>query len=168
MTIIRLDKEIEFVQSHKKKLDYAYGALPENLNNDDEPPELLEELTRDLEFKMQFLRQREEDINRAEEQLELDREQVVRTAEFLKKAHLDVDEMKLQYDKEVFEEKEKIKEHFLKLETGMKLLSGRELEVQSYKQKIDEKEKMLKLKEISLENKLQRMDSSPKDLSEPY
>ena len=168
MTIIRLDKEIDYVQNHKKKLESAYGKLPENLENEEEPPELLEELTRDLEFKMQFLREREEDINRAEEQLELDREQVVRTAEFLKKAHLDVEEKRLQNEKEVLDEKEKIKEHFLKLETGMKLLCARELEVQSYKQKIDEKEKMLKMKEANLETKLQRLDSSTREVSEHF
>lgn len=161
MALIKLEKEIDLVHLHGKQKN---PNITEENESDDSAPEALEELTKDLEFKMNFLREREEELNKAEENLENEREQVVRTAEFLKKAHLDVEEQKLQYDKEIFEEKEKIKNHFLKLESGMHLLANREAEVQAYKKKVEEKENLLREKEKELEKKLEEFIANSPDL----
>ncbi|OMJ72300.1 hypothetical protein SteCoe_29295 [Stentor coeruleus] len=87
-----------------------------------------------------------------EESLKLqeDKEQLIKTAEYLKIAHLQVEEKKAQYEKEHFEEKEKIKAQFMKLENGMRLLTTKEAELQALKKKVEERENMLKIKEVEM------------------
>ena len=129
-------------------------------NNDDlSDPQNLDELTKHLEAKILAIRERENELSIAEENLENERQQIIDTAEYLKKAHLDVEEQKMIYEKENLETKEKLNKQFLKLESGIRLLSTKEAEVQAFKKKVDEKENMLKLKEADLNMKLSAVNS---------
>ena len=147
--LIKLNKEIETVIEYKNRLSSTKGQNSNSLDGSD----TLEQITMDLETKMIAILEREKELDSAQERLENEKAQIIQTAEFLKKAHLDVEQMKVSNEKEIFEEKNKLKAQFLKLEAGMNLISTKEAEVLSYRKILEEKDKMLRIKEDDFNKK---------------
>lgn len=106
MSILKLSKEIEFVQKYKKKLDSENEIREKLLNSIQESPnDELKEIIEELEGKMMKILKREEELDEEEKRLESEKLQLVQTAELLKKAHKDLQKMKEINEKQNFEER---------------------------------------------------------------
>jgi hypothetical protein len=152
----RLTKEIEYFQRKQIKNEVIYEVNAEDWNGEE-----LQQLANDLEEKMKKLRIREEELEKENEEITNEKDQILQATEYLKRAHLEAEEKKNRYDQENAKEKEKLKMQFIKLESGMRLLSTKEAEVQALKKKLEEKEHLLKIKERDLEQ--QEKDHRPTD-----
>lgn len=177
ITILKLNKEIEYVQRHKSKLDSIYNNA-ENQKPTHEglitahSSEDIEAISQELEKKIHELREREEELSREHEKLQEEssklqeeKDQLIQTAEFLKKAHMQVEDKKAQYEKEHLDEKERLKAQFMKLENGMRLLTTKEAELQSLKKKVEEREGMLKVKEAEMNKRSAQNNSRTSSMS---
>lgn len=101
----------------------------------------------ELEDKLLTIKNRELELDHLQELVENDRENIAKAAEYIKISHIEVEEKKRKLEEEVAEEKAKLKAQYLKLESGMKLLSTKESEIFAFKRKLDEKHQMLMIKE---------------------
>lgn len=91
VSIFKLTKEIEFVQKYKKKLDAESEARERILAGVPEGQyEEIKVLVEDLEEKLRKVIFREEELQDEEKRMEDERKKMVENAEFLKKAHLDL------------------------------------------------------------------------------
>ncbi|OMJ90029.1 hypothetical protein SteCoe_7709 [Stentor coeruleus] len=101
----------------------------------------------ELEDKLLAIRNRELELDHAQELLQNDRENLAQAAEYIKISHVEVEEKRKKLEEDLAEEKAKLTNQYLKLESGMKLLSTKESEIFAFKRKLDEKQKMLMIKE---------------------
>jgi hypothetical protein len=94
--------------------------------------------------------------------VENDRENLAQAAEYIKMSHIEIEEKRKKLEEDLAEEKAKLKTQYLKLESGMKLLSTKESEIFAFKRKLDEKHQMLliKEKEVLLRDKNSHSHSS--------
>ena len=106
MSILKLSKEIEFVQKYKKKLDCENEIREKLLNSIQESPnDELKEIIEELEGKMMKILKREEELDEEEKRIETEKLQMVQTAELLRKAHKDLQRMKEINEKQNSEER---------------------------------------------------------------
>lgn len=124
------------------------------------------EMAIELEQKLIKVREREEELEIELMNLEKEKNEVIRAAEIVKKAHEDVEEKRKRYDKEVIEEKEKLKSQILKIESGTKLLGAKEAEIFAFKKKLEEKSLMLSMKEKEINARLAKSDSQSSSIVE--
>jgi chromosome segregation ATPase len=109
MSIFKLSKEIEFVQKYKKKLDAenevkdkVISAIPEGQQ------EQIKEIIEELQNKLDKLLEREEELEEEQMKMEIEKKQMIETAELLKKAHKDLELRKNHLELENQVEKEKL------------------------------------------------------------
>ena len=157
----KLFNEVNWILSEKERLDVIPETSSHNSSmvitlNANNP---IEEITADLEHQLEKVREKEEELELGHIHLESEREELVRTAEFLKKAHVEVEEKKKEHEREINQERENLKSKFLRLETAIKALEAKEAEVSAFKTKLEEKSAMLQLKEAEI-SKIQQKTSS--------
>ena len=126
----------------------------------------INEIAQDLEHKLMKVKDREEELEYSLAQLERDKAEVIRAAEIVKKAHDDVEEKRKKLDKDLQEEKEKIKTQIIKIENGTKLLTTKEAEIFAFKKKLEEKNQMLIIKEKELNSRLSKTSSQSSSIIE--
>ncbi|OMJ86270.1 hypothetical protein SteCoe_12255 [Stentor coeruleus] len=144
---------LEVIEEDKSQVSADSFQMNRSSNRD------IDEITLELEQKIDKVQEREIELEHAHKEIENDREELTKAAEFLKKAHIEMEEKRKMIDKDLTEEKAKLKNQFLKLESGMRLLSTKEAEVFSFKRKLDEKNQMLIIKEKELMARLKKTDS---------
>ena len=156
----RLLKNISVLENSKHELDVIEESLSQSISSTSPTSARnkidIDDLTKELEYKLAKLKAWEEELESSKVSLDKQREEINVAAEFLKKAFLDLDEKKKMYEKEIFDEKEKLKTQFFKLESGMRLLETKESEVFSYKKKLLERNQMLNVKENEIQKLLQK------------
>lgn len=161
--IENLHNEISLVGKQKGMLDVIEEdksqVSGDSFQMTHSPNREIDEITLELEQKIDKVKEREMELEHAHKEIENDREELTKAAEFLKKAHVEMEEKRKIVDKELSEEKAKLKNQFLKLESGMRLLSTKEAEVFSFKRKLDEKNQMLIIKEKELIARMKKTDS---------
>ena len=126
----------------------------------------INEIAQDLEVKLMRVKEREEELDYSLAQLERDKAEVMRAAEIVKKAHDDVEEKRRKLDKDLQEEKEKIKNQIIKIENGTKLLTTKEAEIFAFKKKLEEKNQMLIIKEKEINTRLSKNSSQSSSIIE--
>jgi hypothetical protein len=156
----RLNSEIGLIEAGGARLgvinEYESQEMSrESSNRSPGPAKDINDLAKELESKLNQIKIREEELELAQKNIDSQREEIFATAEFLKKAHLEVENTKKQHEKEINEEKEKLKTQFFKLEAGIRLLSTKEAEIFSFKRKLEERNQMLKIKESNIISKSQ-------------
>ncbi|OMJ88746.1 hypothetical protein SteCoe_9205 [Stentor coeruleus] len=161
--IENLHNEISLVGKQKGMLDVIEEdksqVSADSYQMTHSPNRDIDEITIELEQKIDKVKEREIELEHAHKEIENDREELTKAAEFLKQAHVEMEEKRKQIDKDLAEEKAKLKNQFLKLESGMRLLSTKEAEVFSFKRKLDEKNQMLIIKEKELMARMRKTDS---------
>ena len=128
ISIIKVNKEIEFIQRYKARLDSLYVS-----DKNDESEKLgkttsLGLLTQELEEKILVFSRKTQELELEEDGLENERMENVKNAEFLKKAHKEVENARsaIQETMAGFEEKErKLNEMQVELERREKELGER-------------------------------------------
>lgn len=142
----KLFKEVAWIEKEKETLE----VIPESASirsSRSSPDKELELLTEELENRLLKVKEKEEELEYAQAEVEKEREEIIITAEYLKKTHTDAELQRKKQEKEIAQERESLKSKFLKLESGMKLLADKEAEVFAFKRKLDEKSQMLSIKE---------------------
>lgn len=160
-----LQHELSILSRHRNGLeiieeDRSMEISNELVHND------IAEMAIELEQKLLRVREREEELEIELAHLEKEKNEVIRAAEIVKKAHEDVEEKRKRYDKEVLEEKEKLKSQILKIENGTKLLGAKEAEIFAFKKKLEEKSLMLSMKEKEINARLTKSDSQSSSIVE--
>ena len=149
----KLQAELSSVKKAKNQLEVIKEDMPQNGNRE------IDDIAQELEAKLAALREREEDLEHEHTELEQEKAKLVKAAEVLKKANLELEDKKKQYEKDMTAEKEKLKSSFLKLESGMRLLSTKETEVFAFKRKLDERNQMLTIKEKEINTRTSSLTS---------
>ena len=126
--------EINWILSEKGRLE----VIPETTSHNSSVVVtlmriIIEEITADLEHQLEKVREKEAELERGHIQLDSEREELARTAEYLKKAHGEVEEKKKEYEREINQERETLKSKFLRLEGAIKALTAKEAEVSAFK-----------------------------------
>ncbi|OMJ66494.1 hypothetical protein SteCoe_36640 [Stentor coeruleus] len=171
LMIEKLNKELTLLEKHKEDL-----SGNENTKNEKDILEEndynicfskdIENITLELEQKLVKVKERELELDHAQMVLDNDRYAVTQAAEFLKKAHVENEEQRKKNEQEILEEKNKLKIQFIKLESGMKLLSTKEAEVYSLKRKLEEKSQMLGIKEKEFKASMKNLHSKNSSIVE--
>ena len=160
-----LQHEISLLTRHKNGLDIIEEDRSQDFSNEYAQSDIAD-MASELEQKLQRVREREEDLEAEMAQVEREKNEVIRAAEIVKKAHEDVEEKRKKYEREILEEKEKIKNQILKIENGTKLLGAKETEIFAFKKKLEEKSQMLGLKEKEINARLSKSDSQGSSIVE--
>jgi hypothetical protein len=108
--------------------------------------QVLENMIVELETKIKVLNERENDVAKEAERLEIEKEQIIEVKEVMRKAYLEAENQKSKHNEELSKEKEKLKAQFVKVDSIMRLLSTKELELQALNTKLNEKRTLIFLK----------------------
>jgi hypothetical protein len=89
---IKLLKEIEYLQRYKNKLDTLYGTDKNNESlNEIEKNQTINLLAKELEDKIAIVNKKTEELEKLESKIESERTENIKNAEFLKKAHQEIE-----------------------------------------------------------------------------
>ena len=142
--IFKLNKEVDFVQKYKSKIDSLYEKKETyyeysgSINS-----ESIKHITAELEEKVQIVNQKIEELIKEELRLEEERAQNVENAEFLKKAHKELEFTRAKYEKSSIEETEKIKAQMVKVRTAMEKINEKEEELNRLQKDLEKKSQVL-------------------------
>jgi chromosome segregation ATPase len=163
-----LQHDLSLISQHKSGLAVIEEDRSQDISNDSGHygHNEINEIAEDLELKIMRVKEREEELDYSLAQLERDKAEVIRAAEIVKKAHDDVEEKRRKLDKDLQEEKEKIKNQIIKIENGTRLLTTKEAEIFAFKKKLEEKNQMLIIKEKEINSRLSKNSSQSSSIIE--
>lgn len=168
--IEQLNKGLMLLEIHKGNMDGSKGGNEKEILEENDYniyfSKDIEDITLELEQKLVKVNERELELDHAQNMLDKDRNAVTQAAEFLKKAHIEHEEQRKKDEQELMEEKSKLKSQFIKLESGMKMLSTKEAEVYSLKRKLEEKSQMLSIKEKEFKATMKNLHSKSSSIVE--
>ena len=125
---------------NEKKIEISSISVVELKNN------AIEELTAELQLKIQELNEKQEDLNN--EHLKN-----IEDADNLNKLKKEFNQSKLLFENEIKSEREKLKKNFSQLENSLKMIKNKEEELSGTRKQLQEKENLLYLWENNLKER---------------
>lgn len=148
VVIFKLNKEVDFVQKYKNKIDSLYETKETyNDYSGSTNSDSIKQIALELEEKVQIVNHKIEELIKEELRLEDERTQNAENAEFLKRAHKELEITRAKYEKSNIEETEKIKAQMLKFQNAFQKINEREEEVNRLLKELEKKEQDLMMNE---------------------